>query len=96
MADILLIQPPIRDFYLTAKRTIPHGLASIAASLEKTGFTVEILDGLATAKSKVIDLPESMKDLTDYYRGPDISPFSLFHHYRHFGYSFACLIHHHV
>ncbi len=88
MVDILLIQPPIRDFYLTAKRTIPHGLSSIAASLEKAGFTVEILDGLATAKSKIIDLPESMTDLRDFYRGPDLSPFSLFHHYRHFGYSF--------
>jgi len=88
MVDILLIQPPIRDFYLTAKRTVPYGLSSIAASLEKEGFTVEILDGLATTKSKVIDLPESMMDLRDYYRGPDLSPFSLFHHYRHFGYSF--------
>ena len=88
MVDILLIQPPIRDFYLTSKRTIPHGLSSIAASLEKAGFTVEILDGLATPKSKIIDLPESMMDLRDYYEGPDLSPFSLFHHFRHFGYSF--------
>ncbi|NLJ28890.1 MAG: hypothetical protein GX433_12880, partial [Deltaproteobacteria bacterium] len=52
MADILLIQPPIRDFYLTAKRTIPYGLACIAASLIKEGFSVEILDGLATSKSR--------------------------------------------
>ena len=46
MPDILLIQPPIRDFYLTAKRTIPYGLACIAAALIKSGFSVEILDAL--------------------------------------------------
>jgi hypothetical protein len=33
MVDILLIQPPIADFYHTAKRTIPYGLASIAAAV---------------------------------------------------------------
>ena len=32
MVDILLIQPPIRDFYLTAKLTMPYGLACIAAA----------------------------------------------------------------
>ena len=38
MVDILLIQPPIRDFYLTAKRTIPYGLASIASALILNGW----------------------------------------------------------
>lgn len=88
MVDVLLIQPPIQDFYLTAKRTIPYGLACIAAALEKKGFSVEILDSLATTKSKIIEMPELMADLKDLYRGPDLSPISLFHHYRHFGYSF--------
>ncbi len=87
MVDVLLIQPPIRDFYLTYKRTIPHGLACIAASLEKEGLSVQILDGLATAKSRIVELPAEMMPLEKYYRGPDRSPISLFHHYRHFGYS---------
>lgn len=91
LADILLIQPPIRDFYLTAKRTIPYGLASIAAALENFGFSVLIFDALATSKSKVIPLPEDMRDLRQFYRKPDRSPFSLFYHYRHFGYSFEHL-----
>ena len=47
MPDILLIQPPIRDFYLTAKRTIPYGLACIAPALIKNGFSVKILDAMA-------------------------------------------------
>ncbi len=85
MSDILLIQPPIRDFYLTAKRTIPYGLACIAAPLIREGYSVEILDGLATGKSKKVKLPPEMTYLSDFYSGPDISPFSLFHDFRHFG-----------
>lgn len=88
MVDILLIQPPIRDFYLTQKRTIPYGLAAIAAVLIDHGFSVDILDALATAKSRPADLPEPMHYLTEYYGRPDVSPFALFHRFRHFGYSY--------
>jgi radical SAM superfamily enzyme YgiQ (UPF0313 family) len=88
MPDILLIQPPIRDFYLTAKRTIPYGLACIASALIKNGFTVKILDALATSKSRPCDLPPQMDYLDKYYGRPDRSAFALFHQYRHYGYSF--------
>ncbi|MCX5882316.1 MAG: radical SAM protein [Deltaproteobacteria bacterium] len=88
MTDILLIQPPVRDFYSTAKRSIPYGLACIAASLFKHGFSVEILDGLATSKSRKIPLPMEMDYLSGFYGNPDFSPFALFHQYKHFGYSF--------
>jgi radical SAM superfamily enzyme YgiQ (UPF0313 family) len=88
LTDILLIQPPVRDFYLTVKRTIPYGLSCIAAVLRAKGFTVKILDGLSTSKSRIIDLPGEMAYLGQFYARPDRSPFALFHHYRHFGYSF--------
>ncbi|MCG6971757.1 MAG: B12-binding domain-containing radical SAM protein [Desulfobacterales bacterium] len=88
MTDILLIQPPVRDFYLTAKRTIPYGLACIAAALRVRGFSVKILDALSTSRSRIIDLPVEMEYLRQFYGRPDRSPFGLFHHYRHFGYSF--------
>lgn len=88
MPDILLIQPPIRDFYLTAKRTVPYGLACIAGALISEGLTVEIFDALATTKSKALNLPPEMAYLEEYYGRPDVSPFALFHRYRHFGYSF--------
>ena len=88
MSDILLIQPPVRDFYLTAKRTMPYGLSSIAAALIKEGFSVDILDGLATSRSRVIDTPDEMSHLHQYYDKPDLSPFGLFHHYKHFGYDY--------
>ena len=88
MTDILLIQPPVRDFYATAKRSLPLGLACIASSLIKHGFSVEILDGLATSKSRNIPLPDEMGYLSEFYGSSDISPFALFHQYKHFGYSF--------
>ena len=88
MVDILLIQPPIRDFYLTKKRTLPYGLTGIAAVLITAGFSVEILDGLATPKSRCIDWPVEMHYLEKFYGKADVSPFGLFHQYRHYGYSY--------
>lgn len=87
MPDICLIQPPIRDFYLTPKRTFPYGLVGIAAVLRKAGFSVEICDGLASAKSRIRPWPEQMDYLRPYYGRPDGAPFGLFHQFRHFGYS---------
>ncbi|NQT69802.1 MAG: cobalamin B12-binding domain-containing protein, partial [Desulfobacteraceae bacterium] len=88
MTDVFLIQPPIRDFYLTAKRTVPYGLTCIAAALLKAGFTVNIFDALATSRSRNIDLPAEIHFVRKYYPRPDRSPFGLFHQYRHFGYAF--------
>lgn len=53
------------------------------------GFEVEILDALATRKSRPLDLPPEMAFLGRYYGTPDLSPFSLFHKYKHFGYSYG-------
>jgi len=91
MTDVLLVQPPIRDYYLTAKRTLPYGLASIAATLMAHGFTVEILDALATSKSRLIEAPPEMSGLEKFYGKADVSPFALFHRFRHFGWSFEHL-----
>ncbi len=88
MTDVLLVQPPIRDFYLTAKRTIPYGLASIAAALTSRGFAVDILDALAVSKHRPIARPPELADLEEFYGRPDVSPFALFHRFSHFGSSF--------
>ncbi|WP_319524254.1 B12-binding domain-containing radical SAM protein [uncultured Desulfosarcina sp.] len=87
MVDILLIQPPITDFYHTAKRTIPYGLASIAAAVAEKGFSVAILDAMATGKSRVVATPPELDGLDPYYGRADHSPFSLFHQFRRYGYS---------
>lgn len=87
--DVLLIQPPIRDFYLTAKRTAPYGLACIAEAVAAEGFAVHIHDALASRKSRVLPLPNGFDYLVPYYGRPDAAPFGLFHHYRHYGHQFA-------
>ncbi|MCP4747188.1 MAG: B12-binding domain-containing radical SAM protein [Desulfobacteraceae bacterium] len=92
MPDILLIQPPLQDFYLTAKRTVPYGLASIAAVLRSQGFSVGLLDALATDKSRPLDWPGQMAHLKPFYGRQDLSPFNLFHRFRHFGYSMEHLV----
>lgn len=88
MPDVVLIAPPIREFYLTKKRTIPYGLACIATQLEQAQFSCTIIDALARDKSKVIDYPKGFGHLLPHYGRTDLTFFSLFHHYRHFGYSF--------
>jgi len=70
---------------------MPYGLACIAGALRRSGFGVAILDGLASAKSRNIPWPQEMAYLQPYYGRPDRSPFGLFHHFRHFGYSFEHL-----
>ena len=82
---ILLVQPPIEEFYLTRKRTIPYGIASICASLEARGYPTQIIDALATDKSKSIPYPEGFSHLTPYYGRDDLTLFSLFHQFKHFG-----------
>jgi anaerobic magnesium-protoporphyrin IX monomethyl ester cyclase len=88
MPDILLIQPPIEDFYITTKRTMPYGLASIAAALRQAGFSVALVDALATAKNRTKPWPDEIAFLHPFFGRSDRSPFALFHHWRHFGYSF--------
>lgn len=85
--DVLLIQPPIEDFYLTAKRTLPYGLASMAAVLRREGFSAALLDGLATSKSRPLAWPDELSHLHPFFGRNDRSPFALFHQWRHFGYS---------
>lgn len=88
---ILLVQPPVRDFYFTAKRSIPYGLLSIASSLRQRGFEVSVLDALATSRTKKLTIPAEMSYLNDFYGREDVSPFALFNGYKHFGLGFESI-----
>jgi anaerobic magnesium-protoporphyrin IX monomethyl ester cyclase len=81
---VLLIQPPIRDFYRTSMRTQPIGLAYLAASLQAHGHVVEILD-CQTERKKAVPLPPELAYLKNYYPFDDRSPFKLYSGYYHFG-----------
>jgi len=81
---ILLIQPPIRDFYQTSIRTQPIGLAYVAASLKSHGHEVEILD-CQIEKRTSTPIPSELSYLRDFYPFNDRSPFKLYTGYYHFG-----------
>ncbi len=85
---ILLIQPPVRDFYQTAIRTQPIGLAYLAASLEKSGFEVAILDCQITQQKQKIPVPGKFSYIQEFYPRGDLSPFRLYSGYYHFGLSY--------
>jgi radical SAM superfamily enzyme YgiQ (UPF0313 family) len=81
---ILLIQPPVQDFYQTSIRTQPIGLAYLAAALKSHGYEVEILD-CQTEKKKSIPIPSELSYLREFYPFNDQSPFKLYRGYYHFG-----------
>jgi anaerobic magnesium-protoporphyrin IX monomethyl ester cyclase len=83
---ILLIQPPIQDFYQTSIRTQPIGLSYLAASLKSHGHEVEILD-CQTERRKSIPIPPELSYLKDFYPFNDRSPFKLYTGFYHFGMS---------
>lgn len=85
---ILLINPPIQDFYQTEIRQQPLGLKYLQAVLQQQGYTVFLFDCLDSEKKQTIALPGQFHYLKKYYPTNDLSPFKLFTHYRHFGLSF--------
>jgi radical SAM superfamily enzyme YgiQ (UPF0313 family) len=87
---LLLLQPPVQDFYDTDIRLQPLGLCMLKAAVKKFLPHVEVLvkDYHQGLGRRTIGLPPELAYLREYYLGPDSSPFSTFHHYCHFGASF--------
>ena len=88
---VLLIQPPIQDFYDTEIRLQPLGLCFLKAALNKycPDVTVKVIDFHHGWGRKTIPLPKELRYLKEYFGKPNTSPFSSFHQYYHFGLSFA-------
>jgi len=87
---VLLVQPPVQDFYDTDVRLQPIGLAYLKAAVNKYLPSVEIVikDYHGGCGRKTVAIPAELRYLTDYYPVADKSPFSTFHQYYHFGKSF--------
>ncbi len=81
---VLLIQPPVRDFYQTRIRTQPIGLAYLAASLRLQGLEASILD-CQTGRQCSIPLPPQFSHLHEIYPSDDRSPFRLYSGFYQFG-----------
>jgi radical SAM superfamily enzyme YgiQ (UPF0313 family) len=87
---LLLLQPPVQDFYDTDIRLQPLGLCMLKAAVKKFMPHVEVLvkDYHQGLGRRTIPLPAELAYLREYYVHPDLSPFSTFHNYYHFGTSF--------
>ena len=86
--NILLIQPPIRDFYYTPLRSFPLGLCYLAAALEEQRHTVRILDCIHGARQRRIVRDDRFAYLDDFYVPGLQSPFGLFKNMKHYGLSY--------
>lgn len=91
---LLLIQPPVQDFYDTDIRLQPIGLGYLKAAIGKYLPEVEVIirDYHHGWGRKTVPIPKELAYLKDYYRYQDKSPFSVFHHYYHFGAGFDEII----
>lgn len=90
---VLLLQPPVRDFYDTDIRLQPIGLAYLKAAVDKHLSAVRVLieDYHAGWGRRTIPLPPEFAFLKPFYGAEDKSPFSTFHHFYHFGADFETL-----
>ena len=87
---VLLIQPPVQDFYDTDVRLQPIGLCYLKAAVKKHLSDVDVIikDYHGGCGRRTVAVPKELRYLTDYYPVADKSPFSTFHQYYHFGKSF--------
>jgi radical SAM superfamily enzyme YgiQ (UPF0313 family) len=84
---VLLVQPPVQDFYDTDVRLQPIGLCYLKAAVKKylPGVGVIIKDYHGGYGRRTVAVPRELRYLADYYPVADKSPFSTFHQYYHFG-----------
>jgi radical SAM superfamily enzyme YgiQ (UPF0313 family) len=87
---IVLIQPPIRDFYDTEIRLQPLGLCMLKAAVKKHLPEVDVVvkDYHHGYGRKTVPYPRELSYLKEYYKYHDVGPFSMFHQYYHFGADF--------
>lgn len=90
---VLLIQPPIQDFYDTDVRLQPIGLCYLKAAVQAHLPDVEVCikDYHQGRGRRTVPLPAELADLAAYYPVADKSPFSTFHQYYHFGAPFPAI-----
>ena len=87
---VLLVQPPVQDFYDTDVRLQPIGLAYLKAAVKQhlPDVDIRIKDYHSDCGRKTVPIPKELRYLSEYYSVADKSPFSTFHQYYHFGKSF--------
>src|SRR5258706_95182 len=84
---LLLLQPPVQDFYDTDIRLQPLGLGYLKAAVERHLADVKVVvkDYHQGWGRRTLPVPPELEYLKEFYPWPDQSPFSSFFHYYHFG-----------
>lgn len=84
---VLLVQPPVEDFYTTEIRLQPLGLAFIKAAIKSNlpDVEVRIVDFQSGWGRRTIPVPQELQYLKPFYGFKDSSPFSTFHQFYRFG-----------
>ncbi|MGH7769704.1 MAG: B12-binding domain-containing radical SAM protein, partial [Candidatus Binatia bacterium] len=87
---VVLIQPPVQDFYDTDVRLQPIGLAYLKAAVKKHLPEIEVVikDYHRGCGRRTVPIPKPLGYLSEYYPVADQSPFSTFHRFYHFGRSY--------
>jgi radical SAM superfamily enzyme YgiQ (UPF0313 family) len=67
---VLLVQPPLEDFYTTPIRLYPLGLLYAAAVFERAGCVVEILDCLSPLRKTRIPIPPDFAYMKPFMDNP--------------------------
>jgi radical SAM superfamily enzyme YgiQ (UPF0313 family) len=90
---VLLIQPPIQDFYDTDIRLQPLGLCMLKTAAKRfvPEAEVTVLDFHQGHGRRTIPLPKDIAYMEAYYARPDLSPFAAFRNYFHFGAPFEAV-----
>lgn len=79
---VLLVQPPVKDFYHTTIRSYPLSLLYIASKIPDS-FEIKLFN-FRKAKPRIIK-NDDFKELENFYKTEKISPFTLFKGYKLYG-----------
>ena len=88
---ILLVAPPVFDFYFTTHRMEPLGLLYIREASAKAGHDVTLYDATLSGRVKRVATPPEFAYLDKFYE-EDCSPFSLHKGYKRLGDSFSKVV----
>ncbi|MBN1906564.1 MAG: B12-binding domain-containing radical SAM protein [Deltaproteobacteria bacterium] len=91
---ILLIAPPIQDYYDTEIRHFPLGLLYLKSAINHfhPDVEVKIMDFHHGRGKRSIPVPRELNYTKRYFGKNDLSPFSSFYHYYHFGKDFDSIV----
>ena len=90
---LLLLQPPVEDFYDTDVRLQPLGLCFLKSIVQQRipGVEVLVMDFHQGHGRRTVALPKELRYLQTFYPGHDTSPFSSFSNYYHFGADYSSI-----